>query len=369
MISFQPTGEQEMIRSTVRDFAAGELRELARGADEDSSLPAELLQKSWDLGLISAAIPAALGGGDLPRSPVTSVLCLEELGSGCASLGAAMMSPSLFVQPLMDFGTEGQKDEFLPLFTGSSFHSGSMALEEGRFGFDPARLSTTVALEDGRWILNGEKRFVPLGDRASHFLVVAGPGEGGLERLEALIVPRDTPGLEISDEPEKTIGFQSLPRVKLTLRNVKLPFQARLGGDRGIDGARLVNSIRLGSAALALGVSRAVTEFAIGYAKERTAFGEPIGKKQAIAFKLADMYTEVETMRWMVWKAASQLEQDSDATRSTTLARDYVNRKAMKIADEGIQILGGHGFIRDFPVEMWFRNTRALTLGEGPVAV
>ena len=130
-----------------------------------------------------------------------------------------------------------------------------------------------------------------------------------------------------------------------------------------------MNSIRLGSAALALGVSRAVTEFAIGYAKERTAFGEPIGKKQAIAFKLADMYTEVETMRWMVWKAASQLEQDSDATRSTTLARDYVNRKAMKIADEGIQILGGHGFIRDFPVEMWFRNTRALTLGEGPVAV
>jgi alkylation response protein AidB-like acyl-CoA dehydrogenase len=125
----------------------------------------------------------------------------------------------------------------------------------------------------------------------------------------------------------------------------------------------------MGGAALAVGLARAITDFAIPYAKERMAFGEPIAKKQAIAFMLADMHTEVESMRWMVWKAASQLENGLDATRSATLARDYVRRQGMRIADDGLQVFGGHGYIRDYPVEMWFRNMRALTVMEGPVAL
>ena len=365
MISFGLTEEQQLIQETVREFAQTELREIARECDEQSHLPDELLAKTWELGLVAGSIPEQLGGAGIERSPVTSALVLEELASGDAPLAAAVLAPTLFVQPLLDFGTEDQKEELLPLFVGADYHVATLALHEPNFNFDPSNLRTIVEPKGEGFCLTGHKRFVPLGDRASHFLVVARNGREGLAGLEAFIIPRDTAGFKIAPDVEKQLGMQALPCAALELDGVELPREARLGGEGGIDGARLINLCRMGSAALAVGLARAVKDFAIPYAKERVAFGQPIAQKQAIAFKLAEMEIEVSTMRHLVWKAASQLEQGLDATRASTLAQTYVSREAMKIADTGLQIFGGHGFIRDYPVEMWYRNARSLTVLEG----
>jgi acyl-CoA dehydrogenase len=370
VISFELTDTQKLARDTVRDFARKELRARSRQCDEEGRCPEALLDKGWELGLVSACIPESLGGGGVAGGETTSAIVLEELGHGCACLGAMIMAPMLFVRPLVDFGTEAQKRDYLPLFTGARRHSATVALHEPSVTFDPAALRTTAERRGQGYLLRGEKRLVPLADRASHFLVIARGERGpGLSNLDAFIVPRNAPGLRVHEQGDPTIGFQAMPWGRLSLEGVEAPPDWRLGGERGIDGRRLVAGLRAGGAALAVGLARAVTEACIPYAKERVAFGMPIARKQTIAFMIADMHTEVESMRWLVWKAASLLEQRQDATQAATLAQDYVARKTMKIADDGIQVFGGHGFIRDYPLEMWFRNARILTVHEGPVAV
>lgn len=370
MISFALSESQRLARDAVREFARRELRDRARPCDESSRCPDDVLEKSWALGLAAACIPEDFGGGGEAGGQTTSAILLEELGYGCASLGAAAMAPMLLVRPLVDFGTDAQKREYLPLFTGSRYHTASLALHEPRFTFDVAALETTAEKRGSHRVLRGEKRLVPMADRASHFLVVAKGERGpGLANLEAFIVPRDAKGLRVHDEGDKTIGFQAMSWGRLSLDGVEAPPEWKLGGDSGIDGRRLVAGLRVGGAALAVGVARAVLETCVAYAKERVAFGQAIAKKQAIAFMIADMKIEVDAMRWLVWKAASQLEQGADATRAAAIAQDYVGRRAMKTADDGIQVFGGHGFIRDYPLELWFRNTRLLTVHEGPAAV
>ncbi|MEQ8263962.1 acyl-CoA dehydrogenase family protein [Pseudohaliea sp.] len=365
MISFALTDEQRLLRETVRKFAQTELREVARACDEASRLPDELLATVADLGLVAGVMPESFGGGGSDRSPVTNTLLAEELGAGDSSLGLAAVAPALFAIPVLEFGTEAQKEQLLPMFSEPGFHAASMALHEAHFGFDAAALRTVAAPAPGGYRLTGSKRFVPLGDRASHILVIARLEESGLEGLEAFVVPRDSKGLECAPEPEKTLGLQALPTAALELDGVEVASEARLGGENGIDGARLINLCRVAGAAFAVGASRTVLEYATAYAKDRLVSGRPIAQKQAIAFMLADMEVEVNAMRHLVWKAASELEQRRDASRMATLASDYVRRKSMEIADKGVQILGGHGYIRDYPMEMWYRNMRALTILDG----
>jgi alkylation response protein AidB-like acyl-CoA dehydrogenase len=368
MIAFEPTEEQELIRDTVREFAESEIRELERPADEAEEVQEEFLEKSWELGLVNSAIPESLGGGGFERSPITNTIVLEELAAGSVSLAVSAMAPSLFINPLLDFGTEEQQAEFLPLFTGASYHAASLALHEESFVFDATNLSTVAESKGEGFSLTGAKRFVPMGDRASHFLVVARSGaREGLADLEAFIVPSDAKGVSV--EREKMLGLRGAPFARLDLDHVEVPKVGRLGGQSGIDGRRLVNSSRVASAALCVGLSRAVMEICIPYAKDRVAFGQPIAQKQAIAFMLAEMQIEVNAMRLLVWKAASQLEQGTDATKATQLAQAYMKRETMKIADNGLQIFGGHGYIRDYPLEMWYRNARTVTVLESAAAV
>ena len=180
--------------------------------------------------------------------------------------------------------------------------------------------------------------------------------------------PRDAAGLRIS-QPEKNLGLRALPCATLTLERVELPGSARLGGAAGCDVRRLLAHSRAGLAAVMVGLSRAVLEYAVPYAKDRVAFDQAIAQKQAIAFRLADMHIETEATRWLAWKAAAELEQGRDATRSAHQARAYAAEKSMWIADQGVQVLGGHGFIREHPVEMWYRNARTLGVLEGTVAL
>ncbi|MFC1895228.1 acyl-CoA dehydrogenase family protein [Thermodesulfobacteriota bacterium] len=368
MISFELTREQELIRKTAREFAAGELRDIARDCDEDSTIPGKVLDKAWELGLANAAVPEEYGGIGMQRSALTTVLICEELGDGCASIASAIMAPSAFVQPLIDFGTDDQKKKYLPLYAGETFKAGAMALHEPHFTFDPTDMRTTARKRGDEWIINGVKRLVPFGDTAEHFLVIVRTGETGLSGIDAFLLPRHAGGLTIDSESEKTMGLKPVLFSRLILDDVAVPAPDRLGEEAGIDGRALMNSVRIANSAICVGLSRAVGDYSVPYAKERVAFGEPIAKKQAIAFKLADMHTETECMRWMVWKAASRLDQDVDATKATTLARLYVNRNTMLVTDNGVQVFGGHGYIRDLPPEMWLRNGRTLTIMEGVAA-
>jgi len=364
VISFGPSEEQEMVREAMHDFADQAVRPIARDCDEASEISADFLQSVWDLGLTSTQIPESYGGGGEERSAVTNAMVLEELAYGDATLAAAATAPSGFANAILDHGSEDQKKALLPLFCTEKFHAACLAVIEPGAVFDAMRPRTVAEPKDDAFVLSGAKTLVPLGDQASHFLVTARNGE----QLDAFVVPRDAEGLEIS-EPELNLGLKGLTTVGLELERVELPKAARLGGDAGSDVGRILDASRIALSALMLGTSRAVLEYCVPYTKDRVAFDEPIAKKQAIAFRLSDMHIEQEAMRLMVWKAASHLEKGLDVSRAAHLTRGYCAEKSLWVTDNGIQTLGGHGFIREHPVEMWFRNARTLGVMEGLTAV
>ena len=364
MISFAPTEEQVSAREAMRSFANDVLRPAARECDEASAIPDAFLAQAWELGLTATQLPEAYGGYGAERSPLTNALVLEELAYGDATLAVAATAPSLFANAIADQGSGEQKQRYLPAFCGDRFHTGSLALAEPRPGFDVFSPTASVTPKGSGFALHGEKSFVPLADRASHFLVVA-RNNGG---LDAFIVGRDAPSLTIS-EVEKNMGLRALPTYTLRFDGVSLGAADRLGEARGADVARLINHSRVALAAIMTGVSRAVLDYCVPYAKERVAFDQAIAQKQSIAFRLAEMHMEIEATRWMTWKAATDLECGRDATRNSALARRYAADKSMWIADNGVQVLGGHGFIREHPVEMWYRNARTLGVLEGTATV
>ncbi|SFH66039.1 acyl-CoA dehydrogenase family protein [Bradyrhizobium sp. Gha] len=361
MISFALTEEQTQVRDTLLSFATSELATRARSADEARLSPSELLDTAWSLGFTALSIPEDCGGGGAPRSLVTSALMLEALGYGCAGLASAAFASMLFVNPLIDLGSEEQRLRYLPEFCGEKRRAASLALHEGAPAFDPARMATR-AMRDGKgWVLTGTKRLVPMGEHASRLLVLARASDApGLAGIRAFIVDSDATGVTIARD-SGTLGLTAAGFARVELAQVRVPADDVLGDGEGADIRPLLASLRIGGAALAVGLARAVIDFAIPYAKERVAFGEPIARKQSIAFMLADMHIECEAMRWMVWKAAAEADAGRDAAKASVLAQDYVNRHAVRIADDGLQIFGGHGYIRDLPPEMWLRNMRVLT--------
>ncbi len=364
MISFAPTEDQEVARETMRQFAAQVLRPAARECDEASAISDALLAQTWELGLIATQIPESYGGFGAARSPVTSALVLEELAHGDAALAVAAMAPSLFAYAVLDQGSEEQRQQYLPLFCGERYHAASLAWAEPTPSFDALQPRTKAVRKGKGFVLSGTKCFVPMGDRAAHFLVTARNDDG----LDAFLVPRDAPGLSVT-APEKNLGLRALPTARLQLDGVEVADSDRLGGAARADLRRLLNHGRVALGAILNGLSRAVLDYCVPYAKERVAFDEPIAQKQSIAFRLAEMHIENECTRWLVWKAAGQLERGLDATKSAQFAHSYAAEKAMWIADNGVQVLGGHGFIREHPVEMWYRNARTLGVLESAACV
>ena len=364
MISFAMSEEQESARTALRGFAADAMRPLARDCDEAAEIPDAFFAQAWELGLTATQLPEAHGGYGAPRAPVTNAIVLEELAHGDATLAVAAAAPSLFGYAIADQGTDEQQRSYLPPLCGEPFHAATLAVGEPTPAFDAFAPRTTAVRNGTGFVLEGSKCFVPLADRASHFLVVARHGD----RLDAFIVPRDASGLTIA-APERNLGLKALATGTLTFDGVRVPERDRLGGAAGADVPRLLNHCRVGLAAVLNGLSRAVLDYCVPYAKERVAFGEAIARKQSIAFRLAEMHMEVESMRWMIWKAAGELERGLDATRSAHLARTYAAEQAMWIADHGVQVLGGHGFIREHPVELWYRHARTISVLEGTATV
>ncbi|MGH0036662.1 MAG: acyl-CoA dehydrogenase family protein [Myxococcota bacterium] len=358
MIDFQPNEEEALIVETVRQFAENEIRPRARECDEAGALDSGVLEQAHELGLVTGALPEAFGGGG-ERSAVTGCLITEELAWGDLSLALGVLSPSLLGLAVLDGGTEEQRAALLPGLTGDAYRPGSLALVEPRFDFDAFRPATVAKRDGGDFLLDGQKCFVPWQDGLSHVLVVASEESGG---VQVFVVPTDADGL--SATPEQNLGLRALPTVELGLSGVRVPATARLGGDAGSDVRALVNRGRVALAAAAVGLARATFEVSRDYAKERHAFGVPIATKQAIAFKLADMATEIDGARLLAWEAAWKLDRGEDATREATLARDKAARVALDCADGAVQVFGGHGYIRDYLPEMHLRNARGFSTFE-----
>jgi alkylation response protein AidB-like acyl-CoA dehydrogenase len=365
MAEFTLDEDQQQIQDMMKKFARNELRPIAGDCDENAGFPADLLGKAWELGFCPSVIPEKYGGYEMGRSVINSAIMVEELAWGDLSLSLAVLSPLLMMIPVLEFGNEEQKEEWLPKFCGESFFPATAALMEPRITFDPMKLNTLVEAKGDHVTINGTKCMVPLAEQSEQILVYASLEKGGgPDKVLAIIVDKDTPGLSI-DKREKNMGLNPLPLYSLTFDACKLPKSRVVGGDKGIDYVRLLNLSRANLSAMAVGVSRASFEYARDYAKERIAFGDPIASRQAIAFMLAEAAMEIAGMRLLAWRAAWRLDRNEDATRDTTLAKMYCTEQTMKITDYGVQVLGGHGYIREHPVEMWFRNGRGFAILEG----
>lgn len=365
MYAFEPTEEQEMLIDAIGRFAASDLRSAAREAEEGGSLSTAIIGKGWELGVLQASIPETYGGfGD--RSAVTGVLAVEELAFGDLAGAFSVMAPALFAVPILLAGSEEQKSVHLPEVIGASWSPYTAAVMEYAFDFDPNDLRTTAGASGNEFVLNGEKCFVPFARDAKSMLVYASL-DG---RTQGFIVQGDSPGLSIADEREKLMGLNALPLYRVGLKDVKVASGSRLGGASGHDFEPVLASMRVASAAAALGVARAALEYSRDYAKERTAFGVKIAQKQAVAFMLAEMQTEIEAMRLLTWEAAWKLDQGKQgAARDAYLAASGAADMVMMVTDRAVQILGGHGYIREHPVEMWMRNGRGFAMLTGLVIV
>ena len=361
MYSFEPTEEQQMLVEAVGKYALNELRAAARVAEEGGELPRKLVSKGWELGLLQASIPEAYGGfGE--RSAVTGVLAVEEMAFGDLAGALAVLTPSLFATPILLAGSEEQKQLYLPKVIDGEWSPYTAALIEYAFDFDPNALKTTATLQGEGFVLHGEKAFVPFAKDAEVILVYANL-EG---QTQGFIVPKASAGLTIQDEREKLMSLNALPLYRVKLDNVNVPASNRLGGAAGHDFQPILASMRVATSALAVGVANSAFEYSKNYAKEREAFGVKIAQKQAVAFMLAEMRTEIEASRLLTWEAAWKLDQGKqDAFTEAYLAATGAADMAMMVTDRAVQILGGHGYIREHPVEMWMRNGRGFAMFTG----
>jgi|RhiMethySRZTD1v2_1073278.scaffolds.fasta_scaffold129827_2 acyl-CoA dehydrogenase len=368
MLSFGPSEEQQLIQSTARDFAGAQMRPNALAADEENALAPGFLERAWELGLAVGAIPEAHGGAGMPRSAVTGALICEELAFGDLAHALAMLAPALVAYPIVDYGTAAQKEKLLPAFTGSAVPRATAAVVEPTMDWDPAAMTVTAERRGGDYVLTGRKCFVPLGSSAEMYLVYAAEGGAGLDRVQGFLIPRSAKGMSVG-EKEKNMGIRGLDTVELELDGVSVAADARLGGEAGCNFEKITSYSRVALAAMAVGVARAAFEHSRDYAKERKAFGEPIAAKQAIAFMIAEMAIEIDSARLLVWEAAWRLDRGEIATKESYLAKLYADTMALKVTDNAVQAMGGHGYIRENPVEGWLRHARGFPMFDGLTTV
>jgi alkylation response protein AidB-like acyl-CoA dehydrogenase len=360
MYSFEPTEEQKMLVDTVARYASSNLRPASHDADEECQLPLSLIKKGWGLGVLQASMPEVYGGfGE--HSAVTGVLAAEELASGDLAGALSVMSPGLFAVPILLGGSDEQKKEYLPPIIEGDWTPYTAALIEPSFDYDPNDLKTNAMLDGDAYVITGEKSYVPYANEAKAMIVYASL-DG---KTQGFIVANGTAGVQIG-ERQKMLGINALPVYPVKFDGVRVSTSNRLGGSTGHDFSSILASSWLAIAAMALGVSKAALEYAINYAKDRDVFGMKVAQKQSIAFMLAEMATEIEAIRCLTWEAAWLLDKSKEeAYKEAYLAYTGAADMAMMVTDRAVQILGGHGYIREHPVEKWMREGRSFVLLNG----
>lgn len=352
------TEEQQMVRDSVQAFAKEVLREQAQTAEEANAIAPETLTTVQELGLNLFAIPEQFGGVATENTTVTSMLIAEDLAHGDMGQALAILAPLGVANALTRWGTGEQQGTYLPAFVEENPPIATIAIAEPSPLFNPHKLSTTAILEGDTYVLNGIKSLVPLAKQAELFLVAAQTEQGP----KMFIIEGGTEGLHIGKDP--AMGVLAADTRPLTLNKVRVPANQVLGDDH-FDYQAFVDLGTLAWCAFAVGASQAVLDYVIPYANEREAFGEPISHRQAVAFMIADMAIEIDSMRILTWRAVSRAAQGKSFQREAHLARTLCKAKAMQIGTDGVQLLGGHGYTKEFPVERWYRDLRAVGVAFG----
>jgi len=356
-----PGEDEQMIADVVKELAEEVVRPAAAAADAACAAPQELLEATLEVGLPILGVPEELEGIATERSSVTGVLVHEALAHGDMGLAVAALAPGAVATAISLWGSEEQQQTYLPHFTGAEVPAAALALAEPRPLFDPLSPTTRAERRGDGFVLNGTKSAVVRGDQAELFVV--GALLDGEPRL--FVVESGAAGITVESDPSMGLRAASLSR--LVLDDVAVEGIALLGepGDY-VDCVRLS---RLAWCALAVGTGQAVLDYVIPYVKSREAFGEPVAHRQSVAFMVANIGIELQGMRLATWRAASLVAQGRDASREIALARRLCAEHGMRIGLDGVQLLGGHGFVKEHPVERWYRDLRAVGLMEGVVLV
>jgi alkylation response protein AidB-like acyl-CoA dehydrogenase len=359
-----PDDEQQMFQEACRTFAQAELRPAALEADADRKTPPELLAQVAELGVSMLGVPEELGGVMTEQSAVTSVLVGEALAHGDMGIAYAALAPGAVATAIGLWGTAEQEATYLPAFTGEDVPAAALAILEPRPLFDPLQLRTKARRDGSDWVLDGAKSLLARAAECELFVIAAEAEEIG---PALFVVESGTAGL--ATEPEPAMGLRPAATGRLAIDGARVPAAALLGEGRCEDYAECVARARVAWSALAVGASQAVLDYVIPYVNERQAFGEPISNRQAVAFGVADIGIETDGMRLAVYRAASRADRGEAFAREAALARRLAADKGMAIGSEGVQLLGGHGFVKEHPVERWYRDLRAAGVMEGALLV
>src|SRR5215510_3909166 len=363
MVDFTLTDEQIALREMAHDFAEKEIRPVAWEYDKDGTWPQAILEKAWELGLMNSHIEEAYGGPGV--SYLEGALIEEELSWGCSGIATSIGANGLATAPLSIGGSEELKAKYLGMLTEAPLFA-SFCLTEPDAGSDVSGMRTTAVRKGDKWVINGSKCFITNGGYADFFTVYAKTDkEKGHRGISAFIVPKDD--TVTVDKKEDKLGQRASNTATITFNETEIPAGNLLGEENhGFKLAMMtLDRTRPGVAAMAVGIARAALEFAADYSKERIQFGVPIAMHQAVAFMIADMATKVEAGRLLTWQSAALLDQGIRNTLAASHAKRFAADSAMEVATDAVQVYGGYGFIKEYPVEKLMRDAKIMQLYEG----
>jgi alkylation response protein AidB-like acyl-CoA dehydrogenase len=365
-VDFSFTDEQQQLRRSVREFAESEIAPHVMEWDETSQFPVELIPKLAEMGLLGVIFPEEYGGAGLGYIEYASII--EELARVDGSIGLIVAAHnSLCTNHIFKFGSEEQRKKYVvPLAQGKKL--GCWSLTEPSAGSDAGGARTAAVRKDGGWIVNGSKTFITNGHYADVCVVMAVTDKAkGAKGISAFIVEKENPGFR-AGKKENKLGMRASDTSELVFSDCRVPAENLLGaeGQGFINTLQVLDGGRISIAALALGMAQGAYDACVKYAKERKQFGKTISEFQAIQFKLADMITEIDAARWLVYRAAWLADQKGPRfTKESSMAKLYASEVGVRVANEAVQIFGGYGFIKDYPVEKFYRDSKLCTIGEG----
>jgi alkylation response protein AidB-like acyl-CoA dehydrogenase len=361
---FELTEAQALVRDTARGYAQKTLAPIAAQLDREARFPREQLAGLAELGLMGVNVPERYGGAE--AGAVAYALAMMEIAQGCASTAVTMAVNNLIAEVICRFGTDEQKERYVPEITSGRFIAASFGLSEPHAGSDAGALRTTARRDGTDYVINGSKQWITSGDHAGVIIVWARTGQPGPKGISAFLVEGGSKGLHVGKHEDK-MGLRASSTVSLAFEDVRVPASAMLGPEgRGFPIALTgLDSGRIGIACQAIGIGTAALQAAVQYAKERKTFGQPIANYQAIRFALADVATEIEAARLLALRAAALKEAGKPFIREAALAKLFGTEKANKACDVAVQVHGGYGYIDEFPVERHYRDVRITTIYEG----
>jgi acyl-CoA dehydrogenase len=364
VVDFTLTDEQKDLRELAHNFAEKEIRPVAWDYDRDATWPQEIVEKAWEVGLMNTEFPEEYGGPGLGL--LSGCLIEEEMGWGCSGIGTSLMANGLAATPVILGGSEEVKKKYLTMLTEEP-KLASFCLTEPDAGSDVGGMKTRAVKQGDKWVISGSKCFITNGSHASWYTVYAKTDpDAGHRGISAFVVPRDADGVTV-DKKEDKLGQRASDTALISFDEVEVPAGNLLGEEnKGFKLAMMtLDRTRPGVSALAVGIARAAFEFASEYSKERVQFGVPIAMHQAVAFMIADMATKIDAARLLVWQSAVLMDQGQRNTLAASHAKRFAADAAMEVSVDAVQVYGGYGFIKEYPVEKLMRDAKIMQLYEG----